>query len=142
MMPKLAKLLVVDDEPANRDLVRHIVEPLGVEVTDAGSGSEAVSVARSERFDMILMDIRMPVVDGPAAASLIRSKAGLNASTPIVAFTADVAGETPPPWRSMFNTILAKPIVTADLFRLLETRLPPEPSRPRADRPDGPGRAG
>jgi PAS domain S-box-containing protein len=124
------RLLVVDDEPANRDLVRNIVEPLGVQVTESGSGSEAVSAARSEPFDMILMDIRMPVVDGPTAASLIRAKPGLNASTPIVAFTADVAGEAPPPWRSMFNGMLAKPIAWADLVLLLATCRPGGQSRP------------
>lgn len=133
------RLLVVDDEAANRDLVAHIVKPLGVQVTEYGSGSEAVSAARSEPFDMILMDVRMPVIDGPTAASLIRSKPGLNASTPIVAFTADVAGQTPPPWTSMFDAILAKPILAADLVLLLATCRPGGQSRPVGAAGGGPG---
>ncbi|MGZ3274114.1 MAG: PAS domain-containing protein [Caulobacteraceae bacterium] len=113
------RLLVVDDEPANRDLVRQIVEPSGVQVTEAGGGSEAVSAARSEPFDLILMDIRMPGIDGLAAASIIRSKLGLNASTPMIAFTAEVVGEMPAAWAPLFHGILGKPIVPADLIRLL-----------------------
>ncbi|MES2340861.1 MAG: PAS domain-containing protein [Pseudomonadota bacterium] len=113
------RLLVVDDESANRELVRLIVEPFGVEVTEAGSGSDGVNAARSGPFDMILMDIRMPEIDGPTAAQLIRSKPGRNALTPMIGFTADVTGEMPAAWTPMFNGLLAKPIVAADLLGLL-----------------------
>lgn len=113
------RLLVVDDNPANRDLVEHIVEPLGVQVTKSGDASEAVAAAQSESFDMILMDIRMPGIDGPTAAKLIRSGPGRNASTPVIAFTADVAGEMPAAWASVFDGVLAKPLVAADLVLLL-----------------------
>ena len=67
------RLLVVDDEPFNRDLVRQMLEPLGVSVTEAQGGAEAVAAARSADFDLILMDIQMPEIDGPTAAQLIRS---------------------------------------------------------------------
>jgi CheY-like chemotaxis protein len=100
-------------------LVEHIVEPLGVQVTKSGDASEAVAAAQSESFDMILMDIRMPGIDGPTAAKLIRSGPGRNASTPIIAFTADVAGEMPAAWASVFDGVLAKPLVAADLVLLL-----------------------
>lgn len=126
------RLLVVDDDPANRELTRLIVEPFGVDVTEAGSGSEAVSAARSEPFDMILMDIRMPGIDGPTAAQIIRTKPGRNASTPMIAFTADLAGGMPAAWSPAFDGLLAKPIVSADLLLLLA-----------ACRPGGqPGRTG
>lgn len=113
------RVLVVDDEAANRELVRHMVEPLGVLVTEADGGAEAVAAARSDTFDIILMDVRMPNIDGPAAAQLIRSGAGGKAAPPIVAFTADVGGDTPPPWRGCFDAMLAKPIVGRDLVSLL-----------------------
>lgn len=116
------RLLVVDDDPANRELVRLALEPFGVLVTEAGSGSEAVSAARSNRFDLILMDIRMPEIDGPTAAQIIRAKPGRNASTPMVAFSADVAGEMPAAWTGLFDGMLAKPIVLAELVRLLADR--------------------
>lgn len=113
------RLLIVDDEPHNRELVRKIVEPFGVVVTEAEGGAEAVSAARSGVFDMILMDIRMPGLDGPTATQLIRSAPGRNAATPIVAFTAEASGLTPQPWRGLFDAILEKPIVSADLLALL-----------------------
>jgi len=117
------RLLVVDDAPANRELVRSIAEPLGVLITEAENGSEAVNMTRSETFDMILMDIHMPGIDGLTAAKIIRSEPGRNTLTPMFAFTADVASETPAAWGSAFNGILAKPIVSADIVLLLATCL-------------------
>lgn len=133
------RLLVVDDEPANRDLVAHIVEAWGVQVTESASGSEAVSAARSEPFDMILMDIRMPGIDGPAAAKIIRSEPGRNAATPIIAFTADVVGDAPAAWGSFFDGVLAKPIDSANLLRLLATSRQDGPAPPVQPPADGPG---
>jgi two-component system sensor histidine kinase/response regulator len=133
------RLLVVDDEPASRELVRLVVEPLGVEVTEAASGSEAVSAARSDLFDMILMDIRMPGIDGITAAQIIRSRPGRNASTPMVAFTADISGEMPEAWTPMFSGVLAKPIVSADLVLLLATCRPRGQSGPDGASERGPG---
>lgn len=113
------RLLVVDDDPSNRELVRNIVEPLGVAVTEAAGGADAVSAARGDGFDLILMDIRMPEIDGPTATRLIRSRPGRNSPPPIVAFTADAGGATPQPWRGLFDDVLEKPIVSADLVAKL-----------------------
>jgi len=118
------RLLVVDDEAANRELVRHMVEPLGVLVTEAEGGTEAVAAARSDTFDIILMDVRMPNIDGPTAAQLIRSRVGRAATPPIVAFTADVGGDMPPPWRGQFDATLGKPIIGRDLVSLLAKHRP------------------
>jgi PAS domain S-box-containing protein len=118
------QLLVVDDDPFNRDLVRQIVEPLGVCVTEAVGGAEAVAKARTGDFDLILMDIRMPEIDGPTAAQLIRAIPGWNVSVPIVAFTADIVGQTRPAWAGLFDSMLVKPVVSADLISLLAARPP------------------
>jgi PAS domain S-box-containing protein len=122
------RLLVVDDEPLNRELVRHILEPVGVRITEAGGGAEAVAAARTSPFDMILMDIRMPQIDGPTAAQLIRTPAGLNAATPMAAFTGETTG--PAAWRGLFDAMLKKPIVSADLLDLLAAY------RLKSERPD------
>jgi PAS domain S-box-containing protein len=123
------RLLVVDDDPFNRDLVRQILEPLGVAVTEAEGGAEGVAAARSGDFDLILMDIRMPEIDGPTAAQLIRSIPGWDASIPIVAFTADVVRDMPPAWTGVFDSMLAKPLVSADLVSLLAKRAPVKAGR-------------
>jgi CheY-like chemotaxis protein len=113
------RLLVVDDDSANRELVRLAVEPFGVQVTEAEGGAEAVTAARSTAFDAILMDIRMPQIDGVAAAQLIRANPGRNVATPIVAFTAEAVAEMPPAWRGLFDALVRKPIVSGDLVALL-----------------------
>lgn len=113
------RLLIVDDDPSNRELVRDIVKPLGVVVSEAAGGADAVTAARSEPFDLILMDVRMPDIDGPTAAQLIRASPGRNASTPIVALTAEADGSTPQPWRERFDDVLEKPIVSGDLAAAL-----------------------
>lgn len=83
------RVLVVDDNPANRMLVRSILTTFGVLVTEACDGVEAVAMAGQGDFDVVLMDLRMPGLDGESAARRIRAEGGLRASAPILAFSAD-----------------------------------------------------
>ncbi|MDO9223021.1 MAG: ATP-binding protein [Caulobacter sp.] len=88
-----ARVLVVDDNEANRELVHHLLASLDLDLTFATGGEEAVETAMVDVFDLILMDIRMPGMGGEAAMGQIRSGAGPNADAPILAFTADVDGQ-------------------------------------------------
>jgi len=81
-------ILVVEDNLNNRVVLREMLSKLGHKVTEAVDGSEGILAASKRRFDMILMDISMPQVDGLQAASEIRSASGPNTSTPIIAMTA------------------------------------------------------
>ncbi len=85
-----AKILVVDDVTANREVVRALLGALGHELIDAASGAEAVERASEEAFDLILMDLQMPGMDGLTATRAIRAQSRLNRATPIVALSADV----------------------------------------------------
>ena len=108
---KGVRLMVVDDSDMNREIVTLMLEPYGVVVTDAASGQEAVDLAARQPFDVILMDIRMPDLDGPAATRAIRSGDGPNDMTPILAFTAepeDAGGKLG--WAALFNDRVAKPV--------------------------------
>jgi CheY-like chemotaxis protein len=87
------RILVVDDLPANRDLVGAILAPFGHEVSEAGGGAEAVEICHHTVFDLILMDLQMPGMDGFAAARAIRSIAEPNHRTPILALSANVLPE-------------------------------------------------
>jgi PAS domain S-box-containing protein len=87
------RLLVVDDTTMNRELVRLMLEPLGLNIEEASGGSEAIQAAINTPFDLILMDVRMPGVDGLEASRAIRATGGVNARTPILAVTADVQPE-------------------------------------------------
>jgi PAS domain S-box-containing protein len=89
------RILVVDDNAANRELARAILEQFDAEVAEAASGAEAVRLAGRRPFDVILMDMRMPGMDGRAALAAIRAKPGPNRDLPILAFSADDVGDEP-----------------------------------------------
>ncbi|WP_296594977.1 ATP-binding protein [Phenylobacterium sp.] len=84
------RVLVVDDAPVNCELVGAMLSAAGYELTFAHDGQEAVALAAIAPFDLILMDMQMPVMDGPSAARAIRTGEGPNVLTPIVAVSANV----------------------------------------------------
>ena len=117
------RLLVADDHPVNRELVRAILSPMGVDVTEAADGFAAVEFAAATPFDAILMDLRMPGLDGPGAAARIRAEPGPNQDVPILAFSADadLAGGDGVP--AGFDGVVRKPIAPAGLLAALSQRL-------------------
>ena len=82
------KILLVEDNNLNRLLANTILKEYGAIVTEAVNGQDAVDLVRSESFDIILMDIQMPVMDGIQATKIIRKE--LKKSLPIIALTANV----------------------------------------------------
>ncbi|PZQ63528.1 MAG: hypothetical protein DI570_08625 [Phenylobacterium zucineum] len=83
-------VLIVDDAPVNCELVGAMLEAAGYDVAFAYDGAQAVDAAGADAFDLILMDMQMPVMDGPSAARAIRAGQGPNVRTPIVAVSANV----------------------------------------------------
>jgi PAS domain S-box-containing protein len=111
------RLLVVDDTAVNRELVKLMLAPLGLEIEEADGGAEGVKAAMSRPYDLILMDVRMPGVDGLEATRVIRATSQANRATPILALTADVQTENAAACRAAgMNDILAKPIVPQQLL--------------------------
>jgi signal transduction histidine kinase/CheY-like chemotaxis protein len=87
--PARLRILVAEDNPANRMIIEHFLRPLDAEVTIVNDGGEAVAVCAQQPFDVVLMDVQMPVIDGMEATRRIRAGAGPNANAPILALTAD-----------------------------------------------------
>lgn len=87
---RAAHVLVVDDHTANREVARLMLTAIGCEVTEAIDGEEAIEMAAAQTFDLILMDVRMPRVDGLAATRAIRAAGN---RVPILAVTADAMPE-------------------------------------------------
>jgi CheY-like chemotaxis protein len=119
------RVLVVDDHHANRDLARLCLAGVGAEVTLAEDGRQAVELAAHSPFDVILMDLRMPVLDGRGAFHAIRA-GGPNVRTPMIAFTADATSRRVGPEPvAEFDGALPKPIDTialiSEVARLAET---------------------
>ena len=79
---RVREILIVDDHPANRDLLRIMLQAADCDTAEACDGQEAVNAASAEAFDLILMDVRMPVMDGLAATRAIRALPG-TAALPI-----------------------------------------------------------
>ena len=84
------RILVVDDLNTNRELVRVLLESVGQTVDEADGGASAVSMAMIQSYDLILMDLQMPGMDGLAAARAIRALESENSQTPIVALSANI----------------------------------------------------
>ncbi len=87
-----AHVLLAEDHPVNQEIASAILRSLGCRVTTAGNGQQAVRACASETFDLILMDLQMPVMDGLTATSMIREaerNSEGEARVPIVALTAN-----------------------------------------------------
>ncbi len=82
-------ILLVEDYPANIMVATSILDILGVTYEIANNGREAVAKIREKKFDLVLMDVQMPIMDGYAATTTIREhEKGLNHRTPIIGVTA------------------------------------------------------
>lgn len=101
-----AKILVVDDIDMNRDLLKEYFKQLPFTVLEAKNGLEAVEIANTEKLDLILMDIKMPLMDGYEATNIIKE----NNNVPIIALTASVVNIKNDKRNEIFDDFLLKPI--------------------------------
>lgn len=83
-----ASVLIVDDNPANLQLASELLRGLNIQVVQASSGQQALSICETQKFDIIFMDIQMPGMDGIETTRRLRSKETEAARTPIIALTA------------------------------------------------------
>jgi CheY-like chemotaxis protein/nitrogen-specific signal transduction histidine kinase len=114
------RILIVDDVETNREIVRALLEAAGQVVHEAAGGQQAVSIAVRETFDLILMDLQMPGMDGIATTRAIREVSKENRTTPIIALSANVLPEqVAEAYRAGMNDHVGKPIVPALLIAAL-----------------------
>ncbi|OYV01873.1 MAG: hybrid sensor histidine kinase/response regulator, partial [Burkholderiales bacterium PBB5] len=92
--PPTLRVLVAEDHPVNRLYMQALLDRLGHSVTLVDDGLAAVQAMRAQPFDLVLMDVHMPVMDGVAATAEIRNLPAPAGRTPIVALTADVFADT------------------------------------------------
>jgi CheY-like chemotaxis protein len=114
------RVLYVDDHDNNRALVVAVLRAQGVDCATAEDGAQGLAAARDGDWDLILMDIQMPVMDGVTAARAIRALPGHRGAVPIVALTANTLPEQKAEYAAVgMDDCMAKPINIAELTRLV-----------------------
>jgi len=118
------RVLVAEDNSVNRTLARRLLEKRGHTVVIAENGRAALDALERDAFDLILMDVQMPVLGGLEAAASIREReriAGCGVRIPIIALTANaMAGDRERCIESGMDEYLTKPIQARELFAVME----------------------
>jgi len=105
------RALVADDNAINQVVARSILEPLGIQVTTANDGAEALDRLKSDRFDVVLMDVHMPNMDGIEALARIRGGEARDPTIPVIALTADaLSGADEALLAQGFDAVEPKPV--------------------------------
>jgi CheY-like chemotaxis protein len=108
-------ILVVDDNPIHQQIAARLLESAGATVTLACNGEQAVLLLGREQYDLIIMDLLMPVMDGYAATRYIRNH--LRLDTPVLALSADpTPGRRTRCLQAGMNDYMLKPFELSDLF--------------------------
>lgn len=118
------RVLVVDDNPINRKVAALSLERMGCAVETANNGEEALERVQASPFHLVVMDVRMPVMDGMQATQEIRALGGRFLKLPIVALTADGFEETKQACiQAGMNDHLAKPFKASELKQMVQAYL-------------------
>jgi signal transduction histidine kinase/AmiR/NasT family two-component response regulator len=121
-----ARILAAEDNPTNQLILKSLLEPFGVDLTVVANGREAVEAFRTQAFDLILMDVQMPEMNGVEATTAIRDleAAGGLAAIPILALSANVMSHQVKEYLEAGMTgFIPKPIEAAKLFAAIEEAL-------------------
>ena len=120
-LPKKGRILLADDSPANQMLARAMLRDSGCTVDTASNGLEAVEAIRTLPYDLVLMDISMPEMDGLEATSAIRDLPGSVSSIPVIAMTAHaIVGDKDRFMSAGMNDYISKPVTKQRLYEILD----------------------
>lgn len=131
---QVLRVLAAEDNEVNQLVLKTLMHQVGVEPVVVADGRQAVEAWEAEAWDVILMDVQMPEVDGPTAARMIRDReqATGRARTPIIALTANAMSHQIAEYRTAgMDGFVAKPIEVGRLFAAIEEALSP-PAQPNA----------
>jgi two-component system, sensor histidine kinase and response regulator len=126
--PGNALILIVEDNFVNQQVIKGLLQRKGYRFETAGDGSQALAMLEHNRFDAILMDVQMPVMDGLETTRRIRNVERWG-DIPIIAMTAHaMSGDQERCLAAGMDAYLSKPVNSSDLFRLLESYLGGQPA--------------
>jgi len=116
-----SKILIADDIDYNRELISHIFDDSKIDVIQAENGLKAIEMVDNYDIDLVIMDIRMPIMDGYKATKKInKSKPNL----PIVALTASTLESDKDLTKDLFDAYIRKPVVKTELIKTIAQYLP------------------
>lgn len=119
-----ARILVVDDNPSNRKVIEAFLEPILVKIDDVESGYEALEMIDIKEYDLVLMDLRMPKMDGEETLRKIKEEYP-DFNTPVVVLTGDIMnGVKEKLLNSGFTAFLSKPVSSAELLAIIQEYIP------------------
>jgi len=128
------RVLVADDNPINLAVARAVLEAAGVSIETASDGAEALERLRVEPFDLVLMDVHMPLMDGVEAVGRIRDGQAGRADVPVIALTADaMAGEESRLKGLGFDALQHKPVQPGALIAAIAEVLANRPEKAADD---------
>jgi len=111
------RVLVVDDHPINRQIASLFLRPFNMRIVEAGHGAEALAALEKEPFDVVLLDMHMPVMDGPTTVARIRASRMPWAAVPVIALTADAMSGDKERYLALgMDGYLSKPLAERDLL--------------------------
>ncbi len=114
----MTKVLVVEDNPLNMELVLEILLGRGFTVHEANDGEEAIKKAENDNYDLILMDIELPGLDGVEVTKILKTR---NEKIPVVALTSyAMKGDRERFMKAGFDEYLSKPLDISDFINKLE----------------------
>jgi CheY-like chemotaxis protein len=121
VLDRRLRVLAVDDHEINRRTLALVLQPLDVDLSTASDGASALDILAAQLFDVVLMDVNMPGIDGNEATRLLRASSGPNAAVPIIGFSAGTEAEQIAACHEAGMTDwLAKPLEPARLYEALE----------------------
>ena len=130
------RILAAEDNPMNQLVLRTLLDQVGLEVRIVGNGEEVLEAWAEGGWDVILMDVQMPVMDGPSATRRIREleRQRVQGRTPIIALTANAMAHHEQEYLAAgMDALVAKPIKLTELFAVLNAVCPePEAAEPEA----------
>ncbi len=130
------RILAADDYPVNLRVVTRLLEKRGHTVETVTTGAAAAAAVLASPYDLVLMDCRMPEMDGYDATTLIRAREGARRRTPIIALTANDSDDDRQRCVDVgMDAFVAKPLRPAELFAAIEKVLTTDAARPRAPQP-------
>ena len=123
--PAAPRVLVAEDNPVNQQVIAGFLELVGCDLEIVGNGTEAVAAVRRGPFDVVLMDVQMPGMDGLEATRRIRALGGHGMTVPIVALTANaMPGDERRCLEAGMNGYVAKPVDRVRLSAALRPYIP------------------